>query len=220
MKVEKFHHVAFRCKDAKETVEFYKKVLDVSIGFRGEGKQELYLQAFLKAAERLKTHWLTDTNPFVGDRKERLKETLQMHSLLIVQPDTVELFMAQDEIYCNDKKRLYINKYDIPHKMGKMLARDAEEEDEEANIENLYNKPQNWFMLAKMIDGDLANPFENSTNQKQKLREELLRDVCFYDERVPKRKAILYTKRKRFVHAMEQVYIKFRCKNPISVLLR
>lgn len=31
MKVEKFHHVAFRCKDAKETVEFYKKVLDMDL---------------------------------------------------------------------------------------------------------------------------------------------------------------------------------------------
>ena len=31
MKVEKFHHVAFRCKDAKETVEFYKKILDMDL---------------------------------------------------------------------------------------------------------------------------------------------------------------------------------------------
>jgi glyoxylase I family protein len=31
MKVEKFHHVAFRCKDAKETVEFYKQILDMDL---------------------------------------------------------------------------------------------------------------------------------------------------------------------------------------------
>ena len=31
MKVEKFHHVAFRCKDAKETVAFYKNVLDMEL---------------------------------------------------------------------------------------------------------------------------------------------------------------------------------------------
>jgi glyoxylase I family protein len=31
MKVEKFHHVAFRCKDAKETVQFYKNVLDMDL---------------------------------------------------------------------------------------------------------------------------------------------------------------------------------------------
>ena len=29
--VQKFHHVAYRCKDAKETVEFYKKVLDMDL---------------------------------------------------------------------------------------------------------------------------------------------------------------------------------------------
>jgi glyoxylase I family protein len=31
MKVEKFHHVAYRCKDAKETVQFYKKILDMDL---------------------------------------------------------------------------------------------------------------------------------------------------------------------------------------------
>lgn len=31
MKIEKFHHVAFRCKDAKETVQFYKKVLNMDL---------------------------------------------------------------------------------------------------------------------------------------------------------------------------------------------
>jgi len=31
MTVEKFHHVAYRCKDTKETVEFYKRVLDMEL---------------------------------------------------------------------------------------------------------------------------------------------------------------------------------------------
>lgn len=31
MTVEKFHHVAYRCKDTKETVEFYKRVLDMDL---------------------------------------------------------------------------------------------------------------------------------------------------------------------------------------------
>ncbi len=29
MKIKRFHHVAYRCKDAKETVEFYKRVLNM-----------------------------------------------------------------------------------------------------------------------------------------------------------------------------------------------
>ena len=27
MKIEQIHHVAYRCNDAKETVEFYRRVL-------------------------------------------------------------------------------------------------------------------------------------------------------------------------------------------------
>jgi catechol 2,3-dioxygenase-like lactoylglutathione lyase family enzyme len=29
MKIKQFHHVAYRCKDAKETVEFYRDVLNM-----------------------------------------------------------------------------------------------------------------------------------------------------------------------------------------------
>jgi glyoxylase I family protein len=29
--VQKFHHVAFRCRDAKETVEFYRRILDMDL---------------------------------------------------------------------------------------------------------------------------------------------------------------------------------------------
>jgi glyoxylase I family protein len=31
MKIDQIHHVAYRCKDAKETVDFYKKVLDMDL---------------------------------------------------------------------------------------------------------------------------------------------------------------------------------------------
>ncbi|HKM81353.1 MAG TPA: VOC family protein [Candidatus Acidoferrum sp.] len=31
MRIEKIHHVAYRCRDAKETVEFYKAVLDMDL---------------------------------------------------------------------------------------------------------------------------------------------------------------------------------------------
>jgi glyoxylase I family protein len=31
MKIKKIHHVAYRCKDAKETVEFYKDVLNMDL---------------------------------------------------------------------------------------------------------------------------------------------------------------------------------------------
>ena len=31
MEIKKIHHVAYRCKDAKETVEFYRRVLDMDL---------------------------------------------------------------------------------------------------------------------------------------------------------------------------------------------
>ena len=56
MIVEKVHHVAYRCKDAKETVEFYKKVLDMDlIGAIAEDKvpstkaPDPYMHIFLDA---------------------------------------------------------------------------------------------------------------------------------------------------------------------------
>lgn len=56
MKIERFHHVAFRCKDAKETVEFYKRVLNMDlIGAIAEDKvpstkaPDPYMHVFLDA---------------------------------------------------------------------------------------------------------------------------------------------------------------------------
>ena len=31
MSIEKIHHVAYRCRDAKETVEFYDRVLGMEL---------------------------------------------------------------------------------------------------------------------------------------------------------------------------------------------
>ncbi len=207
--------------DLENSFVFYKKLLEVSIGFRGEGKQEAFLQLFLKAAERLRAHILAENNPFVTDKKEKLKEVLQMHSLLKIQSETVEIFTAQDELYCNDDKRLYIGKYDMAQlkERGLLQIEQAEAEGEAVSNEGVYNKSQSWLTLGKMIEGDMSNPFENSVNPKQRAREELLRDLWFYDERQSKRKAILYTKKRRFVYAMEPIYLKFRCRNPISVNL-
>jgi glyoxylase I family protein len=56
MKVEQIHHVAYRCKDAKQTVDFYKKVLGMElIGAIAEDKvpstkaPDPYMHIFLDA---------------------------------------------------------------------------------------------------------------------------------------------------------------------------
>eukprot|EP01022_Parablepharisma_sp_SALTPOND_P008445 TRINITY_DN136028_c0_g1_i1.p1 TRINITY_DN136028_c0_g1~~TRINITY_DN136028_c0_g1_i1.p1 ORF type:complete len:1040 (+),score=107.72 TRINITY_DN136028_c0_g1_i1:896-4015(+) len=203
--------------DLEHSFIFYKKLLDVSITWRGEGRQDIFLQVFLRAAEKLKNSVMDETNPFLQDKKEKLKEVLQMHTLLKIIPESLELFTSQDQIYCNDERRLFHGKYDMAQlKDLRQIQLEMAEEDEEVSTEGVYNNSQSWMALGKMLDGDLSNPFENSMNPKQKAREEMLRDLWFYDEKQPKRKAIMYCKRKRFVHALEPIFVKFVCKNPLG----
>lgn len=201
---------------------FYKKLLEVSIEFPGESKQDIFLQVFLKSAEKLKCSIISETNPFAPEKKSRLQELLRLDSLLNVKHETVELFTSQDEIYCNNEKTLYIGKYDLLLTREQIIHQNETSDMPDGDlptIEELYNHTQTWMTLGKMLDGDLTNPHFNSLNAKQKIREEILRDLWFYDEKQQKRKAILYTKRKRNVYAMESLFIKFRCRNPLSVFL-
>ena len=56
MKIEKIHHVAYRCKDAKETVLWYKKMLDMDFVLAiaedrvpSTGEPDPYMHIFLDA---------------------------------------------------------------------------------------------------------------------------------------------------------------------------
>ena len=56
MKIEKIHHVAYRCKDAKETVEFYNKVLGMDFQLAiaedkvpSTGAPDPYMHVFIDA---------------------------------------------------------------------------------------------------------------------------------------------------------------------------
>ncbi len=56
MKIQKIHHVAYRCKDAKETVEFYSKHLDMDFVLAisedkvpSTGEPDPYMHIFLDA---------------------------------------------------------------------------------------------------------------------------------------------------------------------------
>lgn len=58
MKIDQIHHVAYRCKDAKQTVEFYKKVLNMDlIGAIAEDRvpstkePDPYMHIFLDAGQ-------------------------------------------------------------------------------------------------------------------------------------------------------------------------
>jgi len=56
MKIDRIHHVAYRCKDAKETVEFYQKNLDMDFVLAisedkvpSTGKDDPYMHIFMDA---------------------------------------------------------------------------------------------------------------------------------------------------------------------------
>jgi len=58
MKIDKIHHVAYRCKDAKETVEWYGKNLDMDFvlaiaenNVPSTGEPDPYMHIFLDAGE-------------------------------------------------------------------------------------------------------------------------------------------------------------------------
>ena len=58
MKINRIHHVAYRCKDAKETVEFYRDLLDMDFQLAiaedkvpSTGEPDPYMHVFLDAGQ-------------------------------------------------------------------------------------------------------------------------------------------------------------------------
>jgi len=54
MKLKRIHHVAYRCKDAKETVDFYQRVLnmDFTLAFAERMPAALLYEGFVRGHER------------------------------------------------------------------------------------------------------------------------------------------------------------------------
>ena len=191
---------------------FYKRLMEMSITYHFEGS---HLQALMHTAEEL-TRKVNNCSSTPGD-KARVKEILKMNTILKINPQSIEFFTTQDQICCNNKCLLFKDEFD---KSQFHDTRVPDKTQKEENIDKVYNNAQSWILIGKIIDGDLSNTYENSLNVKQKLREELLRDLWFYDEKYADRKAVLYCKKKRFVYAIEPILIKFVCKNPLHVPLK
>lgn len=186
----------------QEEFEFYRRLLKIAMQWKFEGDYDSYLKALLTAAEKFKS---TTTLP-----PEEINHILQTDSLLEINGKTVGVFTSQDKLYSNVEAMLYHKQFDLPTTPVLKLP----------SPEGVYNTPQTWMTLGKMIDGDLSNPYDNSVDTKQKLKEEKLRDLRFYDEQYTPSKTILYTKRKRFVYANEYIYLSFQCKNPLRTALK
>lgn len=196
--------------DLEHSFIFYRKLLQVAIDWKGES-QDAFLKLFLQSADRLKGKIMADESLSAEAKQERARQVLHMHNSLEISLNSVELFAAQDQVYCNDKNRLFAGLYDKP-----LIAYRQEQTEEENLAEGEPNNAQEWQSLGKMFDS--SSGLGEDTLDPQ--REETLRDLLFYDERVPKRKAAMYCTTPRVLHASEPLLLKVVCKNPLGTELQ
>jgi len=192
-------HAFSNVNNYRQEFAFFRRLLDVITFWNIEINQEYHLNSLVNAAEKLKSTAELSL--------EEVNKILQMNNL--VKISVVGILAAQDKIYSNVESILFNKCYDMPKKPELKLS----------SPKGVYNIPQLWMTLGKMIDGDLSNPYEDSKDPKHKLKEERLRDLWFYDEKYTQTRTILYTKKKRFVYALEHVYLSFQCKNPLKTPL-
>ncbi len=96
MKVKQIHHVAYRCKDAKETVDWYKKMLnmDYTLAFAEDQvpstkEPDPYMHIFLDAgAGNVLAFFELPTKPEMG-RDENTPEWVQHIAFTVADRDTL-----------------------------------------------------------------------------------------------------------------------------------
>lgn len=102
--IEKFHHVAFRCNDAKETVDFYKKALDMDlIGCMAEDhvpsthEPDPYMHVFLDAGNGNILAFFELPNSPEMDRDRNTPAWVQHIALQVKDLDALEKAKAHIE---------------------------------------------------------------------------------------------------------------------------
>ena len=207
-------------KHFEEAFEYHKKALNVSIEWKVIEEHKRIFKLFIETAKILKESILSDSKLSESDKTKRIKEIIKMDTLIDIELKSVEIFTPQDQMYSNDPNRLFFGTYDMAKITYKKAYFEMTEEDLAQTTEGVPNNTQSWITLGKLIDADLNEPIEYSTDPVQIKREEKLRDLYFSDEKHPKRKALMYCNKKRIVHAFETIIIKFSCTNPLNSDLR
>ena len=98
MKVKKIHHVAYRCKDAKETVEWYGKYLDMKFVLAiaenevpSTGESDPYMHVFLDAGQgNILAFFELPTKPPMG----RDPNTPEWTQHLALEVDSLDTLLA------------------------------------------------------------------------------------------------------------------------------
>lgn len=119
-KIKQIHHVAYRCKDAKETVEWYKKMLnmDFILAFAEDHVPSTkafdpYMHVFLDAGMgNVLAFFELPTQPEMG-RDENTPSWVQHLALLVADRD--ELIKAKAHLETNGVKVLGVTNHGIFH---------------------------------------------------------------------------------------------------------
>ena len=158
MKVEKIHHVAYRCKDAKQTVEWYTKNLNMDFVLAiaedhvpSTKAPDPYMHIFLDAGnENVLAFFELPTQPDMG-RDENTPDWVQHIAFKVKDMDTLLEFKANLEN--NGVEVLGITDHSVFHSIyffdpnGHRLELAAPDPDEDAKLSKL--DAVKWDMLEE-----------------------------------------------------------------------
>ena len=158
MQIERIHHVAYRCHDAKETVEWYVKNLNMDFVLAIAEDQvpstkepDPYMHVFLDAGnENVLAFFELPTKPTMG-RDENTPEWVQ-HIAFKVK-DMPTLLAYRDHLENNGVEVLGVTDHSVFHSIyffdpnGHRLELAAPDEQEQAKIERL--DAVKWDMLEE-----------------------------------------------------------------------
>lgn len=104
MKIDRIHHVAYRCKDAKETVEFYRNLLNMEFvlaiaedSVPSTHEPDPYMHLFLDAGDgNILAFFELPTKPEMG-RDENTPEWVQHIAFQVKDRDTLLAFKKKLE---------------------------------------------------------------------------------------------------------------------------
>ncbi len=158
MKIENIHHVAYRCKDAKETVDWYTNNLNMEFILAIAEDQvpstkapDPYMHVFLDAGQgNILAFFELPTQPEMG-RDPNTPEWVQHLALKVKDRDTLLAF--KDKLEANGIEVLGVTNHTIFHSIyffdpnGHRLELACPDPDEEAYIKKLDKVK--WDMLEE-----------------------------------------------------------------------
>ena len=179
MKIERIHHVAYRCKDAKETVEWYQKNLNMDFILAiaedqvpSTGEPDPYMHVFMDAGnENVLAFFELPTRPEMG-RDPNTPEWVQHIAFKVKDRDTLLAFREQLE--ANGVDVLGVTDHSIFHSIycfdpnGHRVELACPDPDEEAMLKKLDQVK--WEMLEEWSKTKKAPKHADWMHEKARTR--------------------------------------------------